>query len=234
MWVQKEPSEELLNSRIEFCRILIERLEEDSFLDRVIFEGERTITYNKYKQHFKTKNAKNVLKPTEELIAKSGLKPHKIVLHLWWTRQGLITYKLVGPNMLSNEFYLQELDEVHKEVENNCFCSEELPFILYHNSDEYLSREVNRRVHAFGWEQMVHPHQCPDISPTDYMVLAKFQQAFNTTIYTQLDQVQDFVYKYFDTRKGKFYADAVDIWPEKWHRIIETEGKYIATNDVLV
>lgn len=60
MWVPREISEEQRKLRIDHSLYMLQRNEKDPFLDRVIFEGEKYITYNKYKQHFKTKNPKKV------------------------------------------------------------------------------------------------------------------------------------------------------------------------------
>lgn len=60
MWVPKAITEEHRKMRIDYSLYMVQRQEADPFLDRVIFEGEKYITYNKYKQHFKKKDAKNV------------------------------------------------------------------------------------------------------------------------------------------------------------------------------
>lgn len=60
MWVPAEISPEQRQERIDLSAELVQRHESDPFLGRVIFEGEKFITYNKYKRHFKTKNAKKV------------------------------------------------------------------------------------------------------------------------------------------------------------------------------
>lgn len=232
MWVPKVIVEEHRNIRIEHASSMVRRQEEDPFLDRVVFEGEKYITYNKYKRHFKTKDAKKVLRPNEALIAKSGMKPHRIVLHLWWTQRGLIMYKLLGEDVRTKEFYIQELDELRQALEDRTqFLVEDKPWILYHNRNTFLSDESTEKIDSFGWEQMLHPSNCPDMSPTDYQVFQKFQFAFNTTLFTQLEEVEEFVFRYFDTRRSRFYQEAVSILPEKWHRIIETEGEYIGTNE---
>lgn len=212
---------------------MIQQQEEDPFLDRIIFEGEKYITYNKYKQHFKTKDPKKVLRPNEAIIAKSGMKPHRIVLHLWWTQRGLIMYKLVGEHNRTKEVYLNELDELRVVLEEKTafLRDEKKPWILYHNRDNYLCEEVHQKINEFGWEEMLHPKHCPDLSPTDYHVLQKFQFAFNTTLFTSLEEVEQFCFKYFDSRKSKFYQEPVKILSEKWHRVIETEGEYIGTNE---
>lgn len=49
--------------------------------------------------------------------------------------------------------------------------------------------------------------------------------------FTQLEEVEEFVFKYFDSRRSRFFQEPVEILTEKWHRIIETEGEYIATNE---
>lgn len=60
VWVPREMTPELRQTRINHCLQMLQRQESDPFLDRVVFEGEKYITYNKYKQYFKKKDAKNV------------------------------------------------------------------------------------------------------------------------------------------------------------------------------
>lgn len=151
---------------------------------------------------------------------------------MWWTQRGLIMYKLLGENDRTKEFYVSELDELRLQVEEKtAFLREDKPWILYHNRDTYLCDEVSDKVSSFGWEQLLHPKHCPDISPTDFHVMQKFQLAFNTTLFTQLEEVEEFTFKYFSARRSKFFQEPVNILTEKWHRVIETEGDYIATNE---
>lgn len=60
MWVPRVITPEHRQLRIDHSLYMLKRTEADPFLDRVIFEGEKIITYNKYKQHFKNKEAKKV------------------------------------------------------------------------------------------------------------------------------------------------------------------------------
>lgn len=160
-------------------------------------------------------------------------------MHLWWTHRGLVMYKLVPESSRTKEKYLEELTElqmklVQEEERTEFFRDEEKPWILYHNRDTYLSEEVNEKIaNEFGWEQIIHPKNCPDLSPTDFHIFQKFQFAFNTTLFTRLEEVEQHVFKYWDSRRSKFFKEPITILPEKWHRIIETEGDYIATNEKL-
>lgn len=234
MWVPKDASEEILSTRIELCAALTERHKNDPpFLDRIIFEGEKFIYYNKYKQHFKHRNVKKKLVATEAMIARSGLKPHKIVLHLWWTRRGVVMYKLIGDNMRSRDHYEREIDELKAELEDNpsIVGSDGGGPILYHNSDRYLDEEINAKIANYGWEQVIHPKLCPDLTPTDYKILQNFQYTYNCTLFSQLEQVEEFVFKYFESKNVKFFQDAIDSWPMRWSRVISTGGEYIATNE---
>lgn len=144
----------------------------------------------------------------------------------------MIMYKLLDEEDRSTENYLCELDELRILLDEKAvLAQDDKPWILYHNSDTYFLDLVTQKVSGFGWEQLLHPKHSPDISPTDYQIFQKFQFAFNTTLFTSFEEVEEFTFRYFSTRRAKFFQEALDILPEKWHRIIETEGEYIATNE---
>ena len=60
MWVPKEITETHREMRIAHSLNMVQREEKEPFLHRVIFTGEKYITYNKHKTHFKRKDAKKV------------------------------------------------------------------------------------------------------------------------------------------------------------------------------
>lgn len=92
-------------------------------------------------------------------------------------------YKLFGESDRTQDFYLKELDELRLQLEEKTmFLRDDKPWILYFNSDRYLSEDVKQKIFDFGWEGILHPKHCPDMSPTDYHIFQKLQFAFNTTV----------------------------------------------------
>lgn len=144
-------------------------------------------------------------------------------------------YKLLGEENRTQEYYLEALDELKAQVMDQTTnpVQPDKPWILFSNRNHFYCNRVKEKLIDFGWEHLMNPQNSPDIDPTVYHILQKFQLAFNTTTFTKLEEVENFTFKYFETRRSSFYEEPLEILPEKWHRIIETEGEYIATNEKL-
>lgn len=226
MWVPKSPSPELLDIRLTMCRSLMNRQEEESesFLDRVIFEGERVIYYNvNWKRQ-----------PKDASWEMRDRMPRKLIFQLWWDRQGLIAYKLrEEKERWTAETYEAELRRLVQEM--TLKRPNLLRLYIHHNSTDYLSQEINEFIAGeLGWEQILQPKLCPDISPTNYCVFQYLQYAIQMRVLTKIAEVEDVVSKFFDKRNGRnaaFFRKAVDEWPGRWAKIVERQGAYIETNE---
>lgn len=230
MWVPKSQPEDLIKTRISTCDALLNRYNADPFLDRTIFEGERVIYYNIRRRHKNRKNEHDMERDIKTM-AKSGVKPYKVVLHVWWDRQGVIFYKLIGEKSFSPDDYLLELTHLRSELAEKRPLLDQSRIIIHHNSTQHLTEEVNQEIRSLGWEQIFHPKLCPDFSPTNYCLFQNLQYSLHLQFYTQLEEVEQFVYNFFDSRKSSFFREGIDILPNRWCTIINRSGEFIETNE---
>lgn len=234
MWVKM--TDELRQSRIEYCKQMIENHSDLSYWDSFIFEGERIIYYNKDVGN--DRSLKDNLRSFNYEYANVKMKATR--LRLWWTTGGYFRFKYTPvaatdkDTAAQQEQYSQQLKELYEDMEVHGLVDEGRHWVLHKNSinpqtapDDILA--------SFGWSTMLHPPHCPDISPTDYHVVLKFLSTLNSNIssFTEIQQIEEFTQRTFDRKKdtSNYYRRPITILTEKWHRVIETEGEFIATHE---
>lgn len=232
MWVPKDLSQELRDMRLEYCRVMVVEYSDPAYWDNVIFEGERILYYNKDVG----RNGKGRIqdKLRCDNAAQINMQLNVAVLRIWWTSSGYLRYRYLPlEKRLDQEDYKNDLMGLYADMTSQGLTLGGRSWILHRNESS-----TNPEAHcpdtlaALGWTSMLHPLQCPDISPTDYHVLLKFHNIFSTyNNFTKLEELDDFTRRSFARRKPDYYDAAVDILPEKWHRVIETEGDYIPTHE---
>lgn len=230
MWVPKNLSAESLEIRLESCKTLLSRFESDPFLDRVVFEGEKVIYYNIYRKN-KNKNKEPVIVPDEKTVATTGMKPFKIVLQFWWDREGVIFYKFIGDTELKETEYLSHLDQLQAELFEKRPYIDQSRLILHHSASFHIADKAAEKIASFGWSQLIQPRHSPDFSPTNYCLIQYFMYSIHLQFYTRLEEVELFVFNFFDSRKPRFFSDGVDNLPARWREIISRNGGYIETNE---
>lgn len=221
MWVPRVLTEELTAQRLDTCSALFERYQRDPFLDRVIFEGKRIIYYNV--RNRSTTSARKVVDMKQQV--------YKVGLQVWWDSQGIILYKLSGDLQFNQEEYIRQLDILHAELAEKRPHLRQQQVIIHHNCTRHLNEDINKHIHRLGWEQIPHPEWCPDISPTNYGLFLYFQYALHLKVYTKLEEIELFVYNFFETRKRSFFATVIAELPERWCKVLDRNGEYIETNE---
>lgn len=230
MWVPKEMPDELRKSRLEYCRVMIESHSDLTFWDNVLFEGERVLYYNKNSGRYGVGSVKNRLRAGRE--GKIDVEVKVTVMRIWWTTGGFVKYLFCPLDKRTDEgVYKQALLDVYANMAGQGLLQNDRKWILHRNEGSKVHSPET--IAAMGWTTMTHPDLCPDLSPTDYHVMLKFLGVFSAyNSFTQLAQIEEFAQTCLVVkRKPAYYDAAVDILPEKWHRVIETEGEYIATHE---
>lgn len=228
MWVPPL-TEEIREQRLDYCREMIEGHSEPAYWDRVIFEGQRIIYYNKDVGKNGQRRVKAQLRCDN--ADEANLKLRSTLLRIWWTTGGFVHFQF-GPakGRGDGELYRKQLQGLYEEMSGQGMIEEREKWILHRNRDEAV--HCPETVASFGWSEMLHPPNCPDISPTDYHLFMKYLAAFNTyNSFTRLEDIREFTQRAFERKKGKYFAEPVGNLVEKWHRIIETEGEYIGTHE---
>lgn len=225
MWVPKNPKQELFEHRMVACRTFSQRHKEDPFLDRVIFEGERLIYYNV------------PANPRRNISTRDDPVPDTMVLQVWWDRQGVICYKLKESGSLTMDNYIKDelqylLDNLKRSRPTTCSSK----VIIHHNSTYHLSEVVNECIQEMDWEQIFHPKQCPDISPTNYCLFQNLQYILQLQPLCSIEDVKRVVNQFFDgeRRQSIFYSSGIDELPGRWRMVLERKGGFIETNEKIV
>lgn len=228
-WVRM--TEELRQSRIEYCKEMVENYADPSYWDRVIFEGERIIYYNKdLGQGTKGGNVKSNLRCDN--FDSVNVKMNSILLRIWWTTGGYVRFRYLPTENRTAADDANELKALHDDLDVQGMGQE--AWILHrNNSISGVNTYCPETLAELGWSTMLHPLHCPDLSPTDFHVFLKFLSALNTyNSFANQREIEEFTRRSFDKRKrSTYFREPIAILPEKWHRVIETEGEFIGTHE---
>lgn len=232
MWVPREMPEDLRERRIEYCRQMIEDNSNLAAWDNVIFEGERIIHYNKDTGRNGTGVTKKKFSASNQSAIKT-MKLQRVLLTVWWTTGGFLRFKyspLLSEEQRTDENYGQELLELYQDMAQHGLLQENRKWTLHRKEGPTETSHCPEVLSSMDFNVMLHPKQCPDISPTDYYIFMKFQFALNTyNSFKTVDEIEEFTSRSFAKKKPKYYQAAIKDLVEKWHHIIEHEGAYIGT-----
>ena len=81
-----------------------------------------------------------------------------------------------------------------------------------------------------GWITIPHPPYSPDLAPTDYHL---FRSLSNYLREKQFDEEKDLkvdIANFFAQKSVDFYERGILSLPDRWRRVIDTDGAYVVEN----
>ncbi len=116
VWVPHELSVKNLMDRINICDSLLKRNEIEPFLKRMVTGDEKWIKYdNNVRKRSWCKGGE-----AQQMVAKPGLTPRKVMLCVWWDWKGIIHYELLQPaRTIDSTLYCQQLMRLKQAIEKN-------------------------------------------------------------------------------------------------------------------
>jgi [histone H3]-lysine36 N-dimethyltransferase SETMAR len=113
IWVPHELSLANREHRVDICSSLLSRQENDPFLGRVVTGDEKWVLYVnvKRKKQWLSRGQKPLPTP------KSGLHPVKVMLCVWWDKDGIIHFELLDSNLtVTSDVYCQQLERLRQAL----------------------------------------------------------------------------------------------------------------------
>ena len=75
-------------------------------------------------------------------------------------------------------------------------------------------------------ELIPHPTYSPDLVPSDYYLFRSFVHFLKGNTFNNLEQVQDIVNNFFDSKSPEWVSKGIFELTEKWVKTIEHDGSY--------
>lgn len=226
IWVPHLLTEKNKIKRISAAVSLLGRLNNESFLDRLVTGDEKWVLYNNVQR-------KRTWKQSGEhgdAMPKASLHPMKVMLSVWWDCKGIIYFEfLPAGEMIDSDKYCRQLTNLNREIkEKRPILSNRKGVIFHHdNARPHVSKKTLRKLESLKWDVLTHPPYSPDIAPSDYHLFRSLQNYLNGKNFDSLEALKNGVSSFFESKPRSFYDRGIRMLPERWKKIIENDGEYI-------
>jgi histone-lysine N-methyltransferase SETMAR len=78
-----------------------------------------------------------------------------------------------------------------------------------------------------GWETLPHAPYSPDLAPTDYHLFRSLSNFLREKSFDDVDNLKSDIDFFFQSKSTDFYAKGIFELPNRWSKVIESDGDYI-------
>ena len=226
VWVPYKLSERNKADRMSIATSLLSRENNDPFLKKIITGDEKWITYENIvrKGQWLDKDQPPLPDP------KANIHGKKILLCVWWDRQGIIHHELLNRNeTVTGDVYVQQLQRVQEKLleKRPALVNRKNVILLHDNAKPHTARVTQEKILELGWSVLPHPPYSPDLAPTDYHLFCSLQNFLNGKTFTSDQGVNEAVLEFFQSKPINFYEKGIDVLKTRWQQVISNNGEYI-------
>lgn len=224
-WIPHNLSISQKNQRLEMCKQLLLRHDNQTFLNRIVTCDEKWIRLDNSRcsNQWLRKNSEPLRTP------KPSVHGTKVMLCVWWWVGGIVHWELVESGRSINaELYSSQLDRVQLKLRQNKLRPLFRRGIILQqdNARPHIAHLTVSKIEELGWERLIHPPYSPDAAPSDYHLFRSLQHSLAENRFVNVDDVKKHLSAYFASKTPDFYRDGIEKLPEIWRKIIEDNGNY--------
>jgi len=226
IWVPHQLSPENLLQRVSICTSLLTREEVDPFMKRIVTGDEKWVLYINVERKNQWLSPGQKATPTP----KPGLHPKKVLLCVWWDREGVVYFELLDMNQtITAEVYCQQLDKLKSAlaIKRPALTNRKGVILQQDNARPHTAKDTRKKLKEFGWEILPHPPYSPDIAPSDYYLFRSLQHFTKGKNYETKEEIQTDMTDFFNDKSKEFYREGIERLPERWSKVIDNDGQYI-------
>ena len=206
--------------------MLLERHKEKSFLYRIVAGDEKWIHYDN------PKRKKLYVKPGQP--AKSTAMPNiygaMVMLCIWWDQKGVLYYELLKPSeTINGEHYRTQLIRLKRAIAEKRpeYATRHEAIIFHHdNARPHAAIPVKNYLKNSGWEVLPYPPYSPDLAPSDYHLFRSMQNALTGIRFTSEQGIKNWLDSFLAAKLAQFFWDGIHTLPERWEKVIASDGQY--------
>lgn len=226
VWVPHALTQRNLINRITICETMLRRNELEPFLKRIITGDEKWVKY----ENIKRKRSWSKAGDPPQTTPKPGLTAKKVMLSVWWDWKGIVHYELLQPGgTINSVLYCEQLDRLNEAIQRKRPELANRKGVVFHhdNARPHTSLMTRNKLTELGWEVLMHPPYSPDLAPSDYHLFRSLQNSLVGKKLPDRSATESYLTKFFHDKPQKFYTDGIMKLPEKWQKIIDSNGEYV-------
>uniref|UniRef100_A0A0K0EWF7 Histone-lysine N-methyltransferase SETMAR (inferred by orthology to a human protein) n=1 Tax=Strongyloides venezuelensis TaxID=75913 RepID=A0A0K0EWF7_STRVS len=173
-WVPHDLSDFQLVNRVSICSLLLLRQKNEPFLDRLITEDEKWITYDNSVR----KKVRCLPDEKAPVVEKPGIQRKKRMLCILWDRSSPIYYELLPHGqVVSADLYCQLLSKLVKKIKRKRPTLTNRKGIILHQNyaRPHVALKTRKKLDELCYEVLPHPAYSPDVAPSDYHLFLPLQ-----------------------------------------------------------
>ena len=229
VWVPYVLSENNKNQRVTICASLLARhrlarQQHRPFLSQIVTGDEKWCLY------INIKNRKEWLSPNEQATprAKGGTHPRKVMLCIWWGKEGVIYYELLPRNVtITSEVYCQQLRRLEAAIQEKRPVRRHQVILQHDNARPHTANITKAAIQELGWEVIPHPPYSPDLAPSDFHLFRSLSNNLRGISFNNDAALQNWLDDFFTSKPPDFFRRGIEKLPERWESIINNAGEYI-------
>lgn len=226
IWAPHQLTEKHKNQRLSICKLLILRLNNEDFLERIITGDEKWVMYDNTsrKRQWLSRDQ------TPELTPKQNIHGRKVLLCVWWCARGIIHFELLQPGQtITADVYCAQLERLKAKIEVSfpALANRKGIILQQDNARPHIAKKTLQKIKQFGWELLPHPPYSPDIAPSDYHLFRSMQHFLVGKKFNSNEAAKMAMHEFFDSRSENFYKAGIMKLYCKWSDIVEHNGDYV-------
>ena len=99
--------------------------------------------------------------------------------------------------------------------------------LLHDNARPHVAKTTRKALTKLGWEELPHPAYSPDLAPSDYHLFRALKYHLREKSFDDRDQLQNELDQFFALQSRQFWAAGIEKLPERWGKVIDSDGDYI-------
>lgn len=225
-WTPHNLEPRQIERRLVLSEILLERNKKKGFLHRIVTGDEKWIYYENPKRKV------SYVKPGEPgpSTPKRDIHCDKVMLCIWWDQKGVVYYELLRSGQtVDGPLYrtqLMRLKRALKEKRPEWETRHEGLIFHHDNARPHIEKSVKNYLENSGWEVLPHPPYSPDLAPSDYHLFRSMQNALTGIRFTSVEEIKNWLDNWLASKTEKFFWDGIHKLPERWEKVILSDGQY--------
>ena len=152
------------------------------------------------------------------------------MLCIWWDQVDVIYYELLKPNKtITGERYriqLMRLSRALREKRPQFEQRHEKVILLHDNARPHVAKPVKTYLETLKWNVLPHPPYSPDIAPSDYYLFRSMAHGLADQQFRSYEDIKKWLHSWIASRDEHFYRNGIRALPERWEKIIASDGQY--------